>query len=677
MHAIFILNRRVLSVVKLHGAMSCGSRVSFWAVWIVAFFALCGGLVIIDNVHPRYDSQGRILRAGEGNLAKFGDTYYLYVARYPCCPVSMQPACYQPCALRKVTVAVYSSKDLSDRSWILRTSDAFPTMSNVSSPYSNLNVSYMEPSVFYSKQAKHYALWLGVESGDLRGHRVVSVSKSPIGPFEAVTFSAPNLHTGNQFEFWQEPNTGTVFAAVNMKPGFPDMPLEVVQLAPDLLSVLPNHTSGAIRAPKEAWDKVISHASAGASSIGRLEGGGIFEHGGKWFVMSGATCCFCKRGSNGFVWVSEHPLGPYKYVRDIIPWNANKNMFETEAQQFGVAPLYTESHGVVPMYIGQRAGSADDGLKCNDYQYWHPLSFDQAGLPEEIKFTDTFEVDLARQSEEAIGLVLALYNANVSTDWAKVAQAASRIPIRVIVPVPGVSPPDPGWAPTYPDDPTIYRDGIRMLQQAGIEVYAYTHLRNLSRPCCSCCGNMTQFSEWVRIIQATAEFDGVMLDNLDAPWSAPHENSQGLEEMYIPAAELVRNAGLGIWANGPHVSKTGQVEANAATWRKYLELSSFTTLFEMPVSDWLNYPGSANFSERLQWPKSQLGGYVLDISADPSKSNEDIELSLRLAVKRGLGWLYPTIACQHRTGSCTYANLPSFFSSLVDAIETINHPSSR
>ena len=37
--------------------------------------------------------------------------------------------------------------------------------------------------------------------------------------------------------------------------------------------------------------------------------------------------------------------------------------------------------------------------------------------------------------EGKIGLILALYNANTTTDWPTVAAAAKRIPIRAIVPV--------------------------------------------------------------------------------------------------------------------------------------------------------------------------------------------------------------------------------------------------
>ncbi len=38
---------------------------------------------------------------------------------------------------------------------------------------------------------------------------------------------------------------------------------------------------------------------------------------------------------------------------------------------------------------------------------------------------------------KTIGLLLALYNANVTTDWVTVAKAAQEIPIRAIIPVPG------------------------------------------------------------------------------------------------------------------------------------------------------------------------------------------------------------------------------------------------
>ena len=91
----------------------------------------------------------------------------------------------------------------------------------------------------------------------------------------------------------------------------------------------------------------------------------------------------------------------------------------------------------------------------------------------------------------AMGLFISLYNANVSTDWPRVASAGLKIPIRAVLPVQNVVPPDPSWPPSYPP-PFDYAAGVRALQASHVDVFAYLHLRNVSRPCCSCCGNLTQ-----------------------------------------------------------------------------------------------------------------------------------------------------------------------------------------
>jgi hypothetical protein len=276
-----------------------------------------------------------------------------------------------------------------------------------------------------------------------------------------------------------------------------------------------------------------------------------------------------------------------------------------------------------------------------------------------------------------VGLLLALYNANTTTDWVAVAKAAQRIPIRAIIPVEHVSPPDPAWAPDYPS-PAAYSAGVDMLRNAGVEVYAYTHMRNISRKCCSCCGSLAQFAEWVDIIAASANFDGVMLDNTDSEWStADPRNEGGLEKMYAPAAQIVRQKGLGVWANGPHILANGSVEAKASAWRPFLELATFTTLFETGITAWTSPEyAEVNYSAALQWPASKLGGYVLGL---PENATADqIQTSLQKGVDRGLAWMYPTVACKHghgpHQGSCTYADLPSYWPALVAAVEKLNPP---
>ena len=161
-----------------------------------------------------------------------------------------------------------------------------------------------------------------------------------------------------------------------------------------------------------------------------------------------------------------------------------------------------------------------------------------------------------------------------------------------------------------------------------------------------------------------------MLDNLD--WSA----DDPLEKMYAPAASIVRRKGLDVWANGPHVQKNGSIgPANATAWRPYLELASFTTLFEVGVETWLAPSWvKLNYSAALQWPVSRLGGYVSGLPENSTTSA--IEASLQKAIDRGLSWLYPTVACKHaqgpHQGSCTYAELPSYWPELVDAVEKLN-----
>ena len=91
--------------------------------------------------------------------------------------------------------------------------------------------------------------------------------------------------------------------------------------------------------------------------------------------MAGVCCCFCHNGANAFVWDSESgPLGNYTLQRtsdamgllgNVIPFNKSSGMYLTGAQQFSVAqvPLYAGGEPL-PMYIGQRFGSADDGAWC-------------------------------------------------------------------------------------------------------------------------------------------------------------------------------------------------------------------------------------------------------------------------------------------------------------------------
>ena len=358
----------------------------------------------VRNDMPRRDDTGAILRVQDGCLQTFNGLFYLYGARYLCCPVDEQPGCYSPCGWRNTTFAVYSSADLE--TWHLESDDIFPIVSaDPDGPHSNTRNAYFEPCVLYSAAADHYVLWfLNANT------KAVAVSDSPTGPFESVSWDV-GLAQGSDSYFWQDANDPA--NAVYVKHNGPPPPGEVrgahyvSELAPDLLSLLPNRTSQAMMVPALPVPPAYQGSWPECS-----EGGGIFAQGGRWYVMAAVCCCFCHNGANAFVWVSESgPLGPYALqngsvsglLGNVIPFNVSSGMYLTGAQQFSVAaiPLYRGGEPL-PVYVGQRFGSADDGLKCHDYQYLAPMAISEAtGQVAEMAWVDAFAVEISVPQPEA------------------------------------------------------------------------------------------------------------------------------------------------------------------------------------------------------------------------------------------------------------------------------------
>ncbi len=97
------------------------------------------------------------------------------------------------------------------------------------------------------------------------------------------------------------------------------------------------------------------------------------------------------------MWVADEPLGPYTLqegVPDIMPFNASTGQYLSGAQQFSVAALPTAS-GTLPLYVGQRFGSADDGLKCHDYAYYAPYGYNATtGAVLTMEWVNAFNVTI-------------------------------------------------------------------------------------------------------------------------------------------------------------------------------------------------------------------------------------------------------------------------------------------
>ena len=405
--------------------------------------------VTLSNLLPRLDDTGEIMRVQDGCLQSFGGMFYLYGARYQCCPVSEQPACYQTCGWRNATFAVYSSPDLV--AWHLESDNLLPIATSPDSPHSNTRTAYFEPCVLYSAAADHYVLWFLTENT-----KAVAVSDSPTGPFESVDWDT-GLAQGSDSYFWRDSDdaAGTYYVKHNgpPPPGEKRGAHYVSQLSPDLLSIVAS--SPAMMVPALPVPPAFQGSWPSCS-----EGGGIFKYQGRWYVMAGVCCCFCQKGSNGFVWVSSSgPLGPYALqntsdalglLGNVISFNESSGMvrfffaffvlafsfalypgpchaltirtvpwplprslrsplssppspapplpcqYLTGAQQFSVAQVPLWGGGEpMPMYIGQRFGSADDGLKCHDYQYWSPMVVGQDGVVAEMAWVNEFTVQLS------------------------------------------------------------------------------------------------------------------------------------------------------------------------------------------------------------------------------------------------------------------------------------------
>lgn len=159
--------------------------------------------ITFSNVQPRLDSaSGKILELGDGSIAKFGDTYYLYGVKYVCTPSPRTPSGYGcPRADRRIwgnmSIGIASSSDMV--TWKLETYDAIPEMHDPNTVYPAKDKAWFMPTIVHNPDTGRYALWYYIDAYA----RGVAVSESPVGPFKIVHHCIPNLGLGSSFFFWR------------------------------------------------------------------------------------------------------------------------------------------------------------------------------------------------------------------------------------------------------------------------------------------------------------------------------------------------------------------------------------------------------------------------------------------------------------------------------------------
>jgi Glycosyl hydrolases family 43 len=301
----------------------------------------------ISNTEPRRDTEGRSVDAHDGCLERFEGRYFLYGTAYGA-TTGFTAANEYRC---------YSSADL--RSW---------TAHGPLLPDRPAGV-YYRPRVAYCARSRLYLLWYNWYPVLWEGQYGVAVSERPEGPFRIVHAHVPVGHRlpGDHGLFVDD--DGTAYLIYTSIAGGHSISIE--RLAPDYLS--------------------STGASSGVLSAGD-EAPALFKRQGIYYALFDSCCCFCPPGSGAKVYSATAPLGPYTYANNInrTPTGA----VIVGAQQTQIARLETTA-GPAYIWMGDRWGSAPDGRKGHDFQFWSaPLQFGQDGVIAPLAWVDSWQLQI-------------------------------------------------------------------------------------------------------------------------------------------------------------------------------------------------------------------------------------------------------------------------------------------
>jgi hypothetical protein len=276
------------------------------------------------NQLVRFDTDGNAVDAHDGQLARFGDSYYLYGTSYDC-------GYRWQINSRFCGFKVYSSPDLvhwTDRSLVVQ-------------PY-QCGLCF-RPHVIYDPATSQYVLWTN-DSSNAPGDFRVFTSVSPTGPFTEQPF--PHLAYSNcgwDFGLYQDPQTGRGYM---VDTDCPDgaRGLIIQELTPDDLSADGNYS--------------IIHMP------GPVESPSMFSRRGTYYLaMSDPTCGYCPSTGTGY-FTAPTPLGPWTGAGTESPWQIENGALHVTGGEIAVSSAgaswtdYTFNADVTPLQTATQNGTS-------------------------------------------------------------------------------------------------------------------------------------------------------------------------------------------------------------------------------------------------------------------------------------------------------------------------------
>jgi hypothetical protein len=312
--------------------------------------------VTISNVNYRTNVTGEIMDAHDGSYNLWNGSWYYHAMGYGTCHQEGE-LCSRECGYGYSWIGVWKSPDMSDGSWALvreARDDTWP------------NCIYFRVHTVYNNNTGKFVMWVNLNGN---AHRyAVGMSDSPEGPFTFVNYVDDSEGRGGDFDiFINDDSEAFLIYSTNHR-------MELAKLSADYLTIEPGQ------------------AKPQPFGINFVEAPAMFKRNGLYYALFGNCCCFCTYGSGIGVYTATAPLGPWTYHNNVgclanttlAPGCGcgmvsgtcdNVGQSLTKAQQNYVIRVPQPDGSEQLVWTGDRWGSAPDGIKAHDLQYWSVLKF--------------------------------------------------------------------------------------------------------------------------------------------------------------------------------------------------------------------------------------------------------------------------------------------------------------